>query len=142
MTVEIKDLTTSVTSVLHPIYDSTLSKLSEATLYPMYFSVSTTGHNYSIVVKLVDASSSAVTIANNISLTFKNPYRFEASTRLSKILALIKLFDVDNIFDYTYVGDSNSIVRDPLNANSFMDVNHIFNKYTICQLDTDSLSGL
>lgn len=142
MTVEITDLTTSTTQILHPIYDSTLSKLSEATLYPMYFSVSTAGHNYSIVVKLVDASSSAVNAPNTISLTFKNPYRFEASTRLSKILALIKMFDIGNIFDYTYVGDSNSIINDPLNANSFLDVNHIFNKYTICQLDTDSLTGL
>ena len=42
-------------------------------------------------------------------------------------------------FDWSYAVDEDELVEDPLNPNSFFDFNHEYNKFTIAQLDTDSL---
>lgn len=39
-------------------------------------------------------------------------------------------------FNYTYVVDEDSLVADPLDATSFLNTNHVCNKFTICQWDT------
>lgn len=46
--------------------------------------------------------------------------------------------DTQHIFNYTYVVKDEDMVRNPLVASSFLDTNHIFNKFTMCRWDTSS----
>ena len=46
--------------------------------------------------------------------------------------------DTHHIFNYTYVVPDEDMVRNPLVASSFLDTNHIFNKFTMCRWDTSS----
>ena len=43
-------------------------------------------------------------------------------------------------FDYSYTVDEDELIENPLDAKSFFDFNHEYNKFTIAQLDTDSLN--
>ena len=53
-----------------------------------------------------------------------------------RILQKVKELDVNNKYNYTYVVDKDEEIKNPLNAESFLDSNHIFNKFTICQMNT------
>ena len=46
--------------------------------------------------------------------------------------------DKKHIFNYTYVVPEEDMVRNPLVASSFLDTNHIYNKFTMCRWDTSS----
>lgn len=139
--IKLTDLTTTTSSYLSPIYSSDV-KLSKNTLYPINLNINVANHNYSLIIDLIDNSSSAVTASSNLSFLFTNPLRYEASNQFNKIIYLIKMFDTQNIFNYTFVNSDDLIIRDPLKSDSFLNANHIFNKFTICQLDTSSLSNL
>lgn len=56
--------------------------------------------------------------------------------RFNKLIEL----DFDKTYDYTYVVDPDEVIHDPCSAEAFLDVGHIFNEYTICQLDTSANS--
>ena len=142
ITITIANISTDTPEVLHPIYDSTITRLAGNTLYPIYLKVNTSGINYKIIISLVDGSNNSVTASSDLWILLKNPYKFDMSSKTAKTLELIKMFDVDNVFDYTYSGNSNNLIYDPLDPLSFFSNNHIFNKYTICQLDTNSLTNL
>lgn len=51
---------------------------------------------------------------------------------------LVKL-DVDDEYNYAYIPNENDLIQNPLEAKTFWNTNHIFNKFTIAQLDFDSL---
>lgn len=53
-----------------------------------------------------------------------------------RLLQKVKELDVNNKYNYTYVVDKDEEIKNPLNAESFLDSNHIFNKFTICQMNT------
>ena len=60
----------------------------------------------------------------------------EFASLKSKILQL----DTKRVFDFAYDVDEDTLVENPLDPNSFLDPNHIFNKFTICQMDTPRLT--
>lgn len=45
-------------------------------------------------------------------------------------------------FDYTYQVEDDELVENPLSANSFWDYNHEYNKFTIGQMQTDTIDDL
>ena len=45
-----------------------------------------------------------------------------------------------DLFNYGYRVNEENLIEDPLNAESFFNSNHIFNKYTIPQLDTNNIN--
>ena len=49
---------------------------------------------------------------------------------------------LQDLYNYTYKVDKTEEIKDPLNASSFNDTNHIYNKFTICQLDTSKNSKI
>lgn len=82
------------------------------------------------------------TLSNEeITITLQNPFLYTHTEGINdeyfqRMLTLIPRFDKDNIFNYTYQVHEDDLIEDPLDAASFMNPNHIYNKFTICQLDT------
>ena len=70
-------------------------------------------------------------------------YKFDENIseyKYALYLDLIKnVFDKTNLFNYTYEVPENDLIVDPLNPSSFLDMNHVFNSYTICQMDLSNL---
>lgn len=70
-------------------------------------------------------------------------YKFDENIseyKYALYLNLIKnVFDKNNQFNYTYEVPENELIADPLDPSSFLDLGHIFNSYTICQLDLGKL---
>ena len=52
------------------------------------------------------------------------------------MLSIIRALDKEDLYNYTYKVDKTEEIKDPLNASSFNDTNHIYNKFTINMLDT------
>ena len=52
------------------------------------------------------------------------------------ILDRMRKYDPKQLYDYTYEVDEDMAIPNPLYGASFFDPNHVFNKYTIAQLDT------
>ncbi len=52
-----------------------------------------------------------------------------------KVLAL----DVNQKYDYTHIPDDDDIIPDPLVPRAFWNKNHVYNKFTIAQLNADNI---
>ena len=52
-----------------------------------------------------------------------------------KVLAL----DVNQKYDYTHIPDDDDIIPDPLIPRAFWNKNHVYNKFTIAQLNADNI---
>ena len=48
--------------------------------------------------------------------------------------------DRDDEFNYAFVPSSNDLISNPLDARSFWNTNHIYNRFTIPQLDFNNLT--
>ena len=78
--------------------------------------------------------------------TLRPPYRVKIPDALQqgksynavydKVLAL----DTKKAFDYTYQVAAEDLIENPLDPESFLNPKHIFNPFTICQMDTSKLS--
>lgn len=87
------------------------------------------------------------TLSNEeITITLQNPFLYTHTEMIDdeyfeRILQLIPRFDKDNVFNYTYQVNEDECISNPLEAASFMNTNHIYNKFTICEFDsTDNTS--
>lgn len=66
-------------------------------------------------------------------------------TSVDTTIAALKaraLTDEDFNFDYTYEVDEDDLISNPLEPVSFWSYNHEYNKFTIAQMDTESLDGI
>lgn len=109
--------------------------------------------SYYLNLDITDASAQSHTLTvsatfNSLSdkvIKFGDLYKYNFSEGISEYkyalyLNLIRnVFDKGNIFDYTYEIPGSKLITDPLDPTSFLDMNHIFNAYTICQIDLNNL---
>ena len=51
----------------------------------------------------------------------------------------MKELDYDNEFNYLYEIPENKMIKNPLKATSFLNVNHVYNKFTICEAKLPSI---
>lgn len=82
-----------------------------------------------------------------VTITLQNPFLYTHTDNINdeyfeRMLLLIPRFDRDNVFNYTYQVDEDELIEDPLEASSFLNPNHIFNKFTICELDTSDNTSI
>ena len=82
-----------------------------------------------------------------VTITLQNPFLYTHPDSISeeyfeRMLTLIPRFDVDNIFNYTYQVDDDELIANPLEAASFLNTNHIYNKFTICQFDSSDKTSI
>lgn len=76
-------------------------------------------------------------------LSFDLAYKYDKPETMSQdffniIVNKIELLDKDRLYDFSYVVDKDVLIENPLESNSFMNPNHIYNKFTICQMDTQN----
>lgn len=67
----------------------------------------------------------------------KDYYNLEDGS--STLYDLIKSLDYDNEFNYLYEIPGNKLIKNPLKATSFLNVNHVYNKFTICESKLPSI---
>ena len=88
------------------------------------------------------------TLSNEeITITLQNPFLYTHTDDINdeyfeRILLLIPRLDKDNVFNYTYQVNDDELIIDPLDAASFLNPNHIFNKFTICQFDASDNTSI
>lgn len=51
------------------------------------------------------------------------------------VLTRMQTLDTDGLYNYTYEVPEEDLVENPLSAKSFLNENHIYNKFAICQMD-------
>ena len=128
-----------------PIYDSHMYNLHSNTMYPMSLITPDNPeeqcYTYNISVTLYE-NGSPVNATVDLHIVIGNPYKYESSDKINKILYLINNFDPNHKFNYTYQNDDSLTIIDPLEAKQFLNQNHIYHDFTICQLDTSSLNDL
>lgn len=76
-------------------------------------------------------------------LSFDLAYKYDKPESMSQdlfniIVNKIELLDRDRLYDFSYVVDKDILIENPLDSESFMNTNHIYNKFTICQMDTQN----
>ena len=107
----------------------------------------------SIVLKVILTDSTITNQVNpNIEVYMYPIYKYTKPKNLSsntawdneiyeKIYEKIRLLDCNNRFNYTYVVNDDEKIVDPLDSKSFLDLNHPYNDYTICQINTATLAN-
>lgn len=78
-------------------------------------------------------------------LRFDSAYKYTTPEPLSHdedlfkaVLNKVMLLDKDRQYDYAYVVDKDVLIDNPLKAENFLDPNHMYNQFTICQMDLAS----
>lgn len=141
-----------IVSLYNPYEDLTGANLfltfNGETLYPIAnetdYNLATPGTYF---FKLPTSSGTlAVTLGNLIRsdikiITLNKLYCYDKPEAISpsdfvRYEELIPQFDIDNQFQYVYDIPENVLIEDPLDPYSFLNPYHIYNKFTICQLDT------
>lgn len=88
---------------------------------------------------IIEAASSDVA---PIKLILKPLFKYVPSvdtTELKDIVTLIdSKLDFAKEFDYTYVVSQDELIENPLESISFLDSNHVFNRFTMCRWDTEA----
>lgn len=125
---------------LAPIYDSSMKVFEGGKLYPLVISMGSGYTNYQLRIQLYSNSAGTTAVNAPIDMTsqFFNPLRYIPTDELARNVALVKMFDDNDIFNYTYEVPDDILIKDPLEAKQFLNSNHIYKKFTICQLDTSS----
>lgn len=85
------------------------------------------------------------TMTKSRVLTMLQAFKYDPNDDLAytydEIQELFKTnFDKDNEFDYTFAVSSSEAIADPLASKSFLEASHIYNKNTICQINTTSMA--
>lgn len=70
--------------------------------------------------------------SNNLKPIYNIPDAYTPESVLSKM----HVFDTNNDFNWVYRVKDTDKITNPLSSEAFWDPNHIYNKYTIAQLDT------
>lgn len=120
------------------IMNGNMTQFKNKQKYFLYFKISVSGKKD---IKLVLHNS----ISKNVPIILENIYKYNyvesfSSFETKKILDLINMWDPNSLYNYTYeVPEDNEIVN-PLLGKSFFLNNHIFNKYTIPQIQNIDIS--
>jgi hypothetical protein len=76
-------------------------------------------------------------------LSFDLAYKYQKPDDISQdlfniIINRMKMLDKERLYDFSYVVDDDVLIKNPLSSDSFMNINHIYNKFIICQIDTQN----
>jgi hypothetical protein len=76
-------------------------------------------------------------------LSFDLAYKYDKKENMSQdffdaIINKIYFLDKDKLYNFAYIVDKDVLIDNPLDSASFLNKDHIYNKFTICQIDTDN----
>lgn len=77
------------------------------------------------------------------TIRFGFAYKYEKPDSISDgmyeaVLNKMFLYDDDSLFNFTNVISDDLNISNPLDSNSFLNKDHIYNEFTICQIDTNN----
>jgi hypothetical protein len=72
-------------------------------------------------------------------------YKYDKPESISEelynsIMNKISILDEDSLYNFTDIVSDDINISNPLDSKSFLDKNHIYNEFTICQIDTNNSS--
>ena len=104
---------------------------------------------YSIYLNITNESNQLQlqitdTITKNVPIILYNLFKYNYNNSImklensefqaNKILGLLRIWDRNNLFNYTYKINKDDEISNPLEGKSFFLSNHIYNKFTIPQM--------
>ena len=134
-TLTVKDVDSNI--LLSAIYDSTVTNfatISNAILKLVVNSIPAGNAYHTLFITVSDHTS-------DVTITISNPFKYTKQDYMSEfqfelLEHEISYWDQNHIFNYMYQPNEDDAIINPLLPASFLEVNHIFNHYIICQLDT------
>ena len=133
-TLRVEFTNNSSSSILYPLGKDLGYNINEEGTY--YYELPVEGTSTLTLVLSNLLRSKPKTIV--INKLFKYSTSLEAD-EFDRYVELIPKFDEERKFNYTYSPSKNNMIEDPLDSESFLNPYHIYNKYTICQLDTSKI---
>ena len=127
-------------NLLYSMYDTGLTNFRNRGNHYLYMNI-TDETTHQLVVNISEHNE-----PYTVSIT--NCYRYNRPEGMSeeyfkKIYTLLNNLDSEkHSFDYTLEISEDDNIENPLAAKSFFKSNHIYNKFTICQLDTSKNSKI
>ena len=103
---------------------------------PKYIFFTTTGTQMMDFAIKTSNTDATITFSNLIKYD-PNSIALDSTLATDKILPRLAELDSDNMFDYLYTVPTSDLVENPLEASSFFNTSHIYNQFTIAQLDTE-----
>ena len=125
----------SVTAI--PDYSSDTTLFNEDRIYYLY--VNNTTEDLGTISFRCNTSTDMTTLVLGDLFKYDNKYDDFIH---GQVLEKMKAFDTDHIFNYTYQPADNELIDNPVQPKSFWDKNHVYNPYTIAQLDTSSTDNI
>ena len=97
-----------------------------------------------VQIKNPDGSNiTQIDISRAVTVILEDVFKFEQNPLLVNSFDDIKekliRLDVDQKYDYTHVTNADDIIQDPMVPKTFWDKNHVYNEFTIAQLNADSI---
>lgn len=125
---------------LHTMGSDDEDTFSESKKYFLYLNVPKEGTDDNAEMSLTLKIHNA-TLTKNLTVILYDIYKYYHpenfnSFEISKIRRLLRAYDKDNLYNYTYVVDPGDEIKDPLQGESFFLSNHIYNKFTLPQMET------
>ena len=94
-------------------------------------------------VKIQNPDGSDLTPDSDTSITvvLGDIFKFSPNfgSAFEEIKEKVRALDINNKYNYTHVPNSNDIITDPLQPKEFWNKNHVYNPFTIAQLDIDNI---
>jgi hypothetical protein len=93
-----------------------------------------------LAMNIESTGKQAVTITgtnvlSKLVVSLDNCYKYNIDEDKEYLLNLISKLDYEHLYDYTYVVDESSLIKDPLDPMSFFEPEHIYNSNVICQME-------
>lgn len=99
--------------------------------------------NLEVYIKFKKNAAQEYWYSTSGNIRFGLVYKYNKPDNISdelynSIINKMYLLDSDSIYNFTNIVDENINIENPLEAKSFLDKNHIYNSFTICQMDTNN----
>lgn len=134
--------------------NATLKPLFEDTMASSSYTINSTAsiiYNFILDTTNIDSAQttyleiqSSVAEESLYNVTVFTPFKFTknlSDTSFNAILAELKSLDKDSLYNYAYIVNQENLINNPLKAESFLDTNHPYNQYSICQVETNNIAN-
>ena len=71
-----------------------------------------------------------------------NDLIYDSDITFDEVQTKLASLDINNRYKYNYIPDESILIKNPLDPNSFLNANHIYNQFTICQYNDTSKSKI
>lgn len=124
--------------------DASSENLKDVKMHYLRMDLSGT-EDHTLTVSIVGHTSQTAILLDNC-YKYNKPTQFGKSTKImsdfefDKIEELFQTLDIENRYKYNHEVSEITGIADPVAAQSFNNVNHIYNPYTICEFSTAYIS--